>query len=204
MKILIATKNLGKTRETKEILGDFFDCVSLVDLRGSPEIEETGKTFEENSFLKAKSYFDWSAIPTIADDGGLEIDALHGEPGVLSRRWPSFAEASEGKPGREKTDEELIQIALQKLQGVPREKRTARLRVVVTYHDGTRTLSDSQSIEGYIMERVTAKCEPGYPFRAIFWIPEHKKLFQDLTHNEHEAINHRRRALKNIAEKILK
>lgn len=97
MKLLTATKNSGKTREIMSFLGESFDLVSLSDFPGAPEVEETGETFEENALLKARTYFEWSKTPTIADDGGLEIDFLNGEPGVLSRRWPSFAEASEGK-----------------------------------------------------------------------------------------------------------
>src|SRR3989344_8229829 len=108
MKILIATKNPGKAREMKIFLGDGFEIVSLTDLPGAPDVEETGTTFEENALLKAKFYFDWSGIPSIADDAGLEIDYLNGEPGVLSRRWPSYAEASEGWPCSVKTDAELI------------------------------------------------------------------------------------------------
>lgn len=213
MKILIATKNAGKTREFKNVLEKHFECVVLDSFKNAPDVEETGKTFEENSVLKAKLYFEWSGIPSIADDGGLEIDFLGGEPGVKSRRWPSstdipsvakaLADKSEGKIEREKTDQELIDITLEKLKGVPQDKRKAKLRTVVTYYDGSRVISDSQSIEGYITEGEPPPCEPGYPFRAIFWIPKFKKLFQDLTDEEHRSINHRRRAIENVANKIL-
>ena len=153
--------------------------------------------------MKAKFYFEWSGIPSIADDGGLEIDILDGEPGVKSRRWPSPTEISEGKIEREKTDQELINITLEKLKGVPQNKRKAKLRTVVTYYDGSRVISDSQSIEGYITDGEPPPCESGYPFRAIFWIPKFKKLFQDLTDEEHKSINHRRKAIENVANKIL-
>lgn len=203
MKILIATKNPGKAKELRGILEGTFEVVSLADLQNAPDVEEAGKTFEENSLLKAKTYFEWSGIPSVADDGGLEIDALGGEPGVKSRRWPSFAEATEGKPGSEKTDQELIDLALQKLEGVPPEKRTARLRTVGTYYDGTHVLAAAGSIEGSIVEHRPAVCEPGYPFRAIFWVPRFGKVYSDLTHEEHDAVNHRRAAYGELIKKIL-
>ncbi len=74
MKLLIATKNPGKAREIKDFLGIGFEPVSLLDFPDAPDVEETGKTFEENSILKAAKYFEWSGIPSVADDGGLEID----------------------------------------------------------------------------------------------------------------------------------
>ncbi|KKT82025.1 MAG: hypothetical protein A3B99_02215 [Candidatus Yanofskybacteria bacterium RIFCSPHIGHO2_02_FULL_44_12b] len=182
MKILIATKNPAKAREVRTFLGEGFKLVSLFDFSNAPDVEETGKTFEANSLLKARTYFEWSGLPSISDDGGLEIDYLNGEPGVLSRRWP----------GHEASDQELIDIALKKLKGVPKEKRTAHLRTVGTFYDGTNTLVETASIDGYIVEEYPGKCEPGYPFRSIFWIPQFHKLYQDLSHEEHDAVNHRR------------
>lgn len=202
MRILVATKNPGKAREIESFLGSIFEVVSLADFSDAPDIEETGKTFEENAILKAKKYFEWSGIPSVADDAGLEIDCLNGEPGVLSRRWPSFAEASEGRFGREKTDRELIDLALEKLKGVPKEKRTAHLVAVGAYYDGRNTIIEWGSIDGYIVEKQMAECEPGYPFRAIFMITEFGKLYQDLTHEEHEKINHRKLLYQRLAEKI--
>ena len=199
-KILIATKNPGKLREIKEFLGSEFEITSLKDFDNVPEIEENGATFEENSLIKAKFYAEgipsgFSVVfPTIADDGGLEIDFLNGEPGVKSRRWPGY----------EATDEELIDIALEKLKGVPWEKRTARLRTVGTYYDGKRTLQEEGSIKGYITEEKPKKWENGYPFRAILWIPKFKKLFQDLTEEEHTQINHRKIVYQKLGGEILK
>ena len=193
MKILIATKNPGKAMEMKIFLGDGFEIVCLADLSDAPDIDETGNTFEENALLKARFYFEWSGIPSIADDAGLEIDHLNGEPGVLSRRWPGY----------EATDEELIEMALKKLGGVPKERRTAHLRTVGLYYDGKNTLSRTASVEGYITEDYCGHCEKGYPFRSIFWIPKFNKLYQDLTHEEHEEINHRKVVYGQLAKDIL-
>lgn len=193
MKILIATKNPGKAREIKNFLGNNFELVSLGDLPDAPDIEETGKTFEENSILKARAYFEWSGISAVADDAGLEIDFLNGEPGVLSRRWPGY----------EASDQELIDMALNRLKGVSKEKRTAHLIAVGAYFDGHKTIIERGSIDGYIVEKQTADCEPGYPFRAIFWVPKFNKLYQDLTHEEHEQINHRREIYLKLKQRIL-
>lgn len=194
MKILIATKNPGKAREVKSFLESNFEVVSLSDFPDAPEVKETGETFEENAILKAKKYFEWSATPTVADDSGLEIDYLVGEPGVLSRRWPGY----------EATDQELIDMALKKMNGVPKQMRSAHLVAIGAYYDGTNTIIEKGSIDGYIVEEQTVECEPGYPFRAIFWIPQFRKLYQDLTHEEHEKINHRRALYQKLSEKILR
>ena len=143
--------------------------------------------------MKARFYFDWCHIPSIADDGGLEIDYLNGEPGVKSRRWPGY----------EATDEELIEMALKKLEGVPPENRTARLRTVGLYYDGKNTVSRTAAIEGYIVTEYSGSCEKGYPFRSIFRIPQFNKLYQDLTHKEHEQINHRKVVYAQLAKDIV-
>src|SRR3989344_7137692 len=193
MKLLIATKNPGKAREIKQFLGKDFDIISLPDLPDAPDIEETGKTFEENAILKAKAYFEWSSIPSVADDAGLEIDFLNSEPGVKSRRWLGY----------EMKDQEMINTALDKLKGVPMEKRTAHLRTVGAYFDGKNILTETSAIDGYITKEQTAECEPGYPFRSIFWILQFNKLYQDLTHEEHEQINHRKVIYSKLADIIL-
>ena len=88
IKLLIATRNAGKLRELTAMLGDVpFDIVSLNDIGIDDEVEETGETFEENAALKAETYARLSGLPALADDSGLEVDALGGEPGVRSARY---------------------------------------------------------------------------------------------------------------------
>lgn len=192
MKLLIATKNPSKAREIKEFLGDSFELVTLADLKDASDVRETGKTFEENAVLKATKYFEWVGIPSVADDAGLEIDFLNGEPGVKSRRWLGY----------EMADQEMIDMALEKLKGVPTEKRTAHLKTVGAFYDGKNILTETAAIDGYIAERQTAECKPGYPFRSIFWIPKFNKLYQDLTHEEHEQINHRKIVYNKLTSQI--
>jgi len=197
MKLLVATKNLGKAREISSFLGESFGrrikVVSLNDLSGAPDVEETGETFEENAVLKAKAYFEWSGIPSVADDAGLEIDFLNGEPGVKSRRWLGY----------EMSDQEMIDTALEKLRGVPKEKRTARLAAVGVYYDGKNMLVEKGSIDGYIAEEQAIECEKGYPFRTIFVVSRFGKLYQQLTHEEHEQLNHRKLLYGRLASRIL-
>lgn len=191
MKILITTKNPAKAKGIEKYLGDGFEKTFLSS--DAPDIEETGKTFLENALIKAKAYFEWSGVPSVSDDGGLMIDSLNGEPGVLSRRWPGY----------EATDQELIDLALSKLKNVSYDKRTAHLKTVGVYYDGVNTLNVEGSIDGYIVEKQIVSCEKGFPFRAIFWVPKYNKLYQDLTYEEHEQINHRKVVYFQLAEDIL-
>ena len=102
------------------------------------------------------------------------------------------------------TDQEMIDTASEKLRGVPKEKRTAHLVAVGAYYDGKNTIIERGIIDGYIAEKQTIECELGYPFRAIFMVPKFGKLYQDLTHEEHEQINHRRAVYEKLADMILK
>ena len=125
-KLLIATSNPGKLNEIKKYLADLpLTLVSLKDMGITNQAEETGKTFEENAVLKAKYYSDLSGLPTIGDDGGFEIDALNGEPGVKSHRWIHG--------DRDDEDEELIAYTFKNMKGVPVGKRGAELRVVIAF-----------------------------------------------------------------------
>lgn len=191
--LLIATKNPGKAKE----IGGFFaregiETTSLLDFPDIKAIEETGNTFEENAILKAKSYFQLTGLPCIADDGGLEIDALNGEPGVKSRRWI----------GREMTDWEMVDYALLRLKGVPPEKRTARLTAVLAFCDGDVCLTETDALEGVLLEERPTQMDPGLPFRGLLFIPQFGKLYKDLTHEEHESVNHRRKMLTRLLPKI--
>ena len=189
-KILIATTNPGKLREFQEYLRDLnVELLSLKDFPKLLPVEETGSTFDENAILKATQYGHVSGIPTIADDGGLEIDILGGAPGVHSHRWIDKT--------KESSDEELIQHTLALLEDVPKEKRTARLRLVCAFDDGGDIHTSEAAIEGRIVE-TAGEYEPGFPFRALLYIPEYDKLYGEFTKEEHDAINHRRRAVEKL------
>lgn len=162
MKFLLATTNEGKIREYRHLLGQAgIEFVTLAEAGITEKPEETGATCEENAILKAKFYYARAdGMPTLADDGGLEIDALEGEPGVHSRRWP----------GHEASDEELMEYALERMKGVPLEKRTARLTAVLAVATGRGHMHTfAGALEGRITEEPHYPIVPGYPFRSIFY-----------------------------------
>lgn len=208
--MLLGTTNPAKLRELRALLADFPGrLLSPHDIGTPPEIDETGATFEENAILKARAYAAWSGLPTLADDGGLEIDALAGEPGVRSRRWIA---------GREADDAELIAFALHQLAGVPPDRRGARMRVVEALcappsgsvprsgvspnrYDEARfakldkPVLGTGEIRGHIAERASPTIDPGFPFRSIFVVERFDKPYVDLTPAEHASVVHRADAL---------
>ncbi|HEY5382960.1 MAG TPA: non-canonical purine NTP pyrophosphatase [Candidatus Paceibacterota bacterium] len=189
--LLIATSNAGKAGEYKKQLQDLpLTLVSLADI-GLSSIEETGKTFEENARLKARAYAEQSGLPCIADDGGLEIDFLHGEPGVRSRRW---------KTGDENvTDQELADFTIAQMQGVPDDKRAARFRMAMVFVDakGAEHVVE-ESCEGLVPHAASLTVPHGLPFNAVLYIPQFNKIRSELSLEEHEVVNQRTLAIKKL------
>ena len=194
MKLLIATTNQGKLKEIQRFLSDVnIELVSLKDLSIKDVVEETGKTFEENAILKAKFYSEKSGLPTLADDGGFEIDELGGEPGVYSHRWVD--------PTRESSDEELNTYTIERMKHLPEGKRGAQLRLVLALMlpDGTiKTAEDS--VHGIVPIHPTGKLSPGFPFRSLLFLPEINKYYNhdELTELENEKYNHRKKHWNNL------
>lgn len=199
-KLLIATSNPGKLKEYKELLkGLPLEFVSLKDLEIDAKATEDGKNFKENAIKKAKFYSKLTGLPTLSDDGGLEIDYLNGDPGVNSHRWP----------GHEATDEELVKFTLKKMKGVPWKKRGAQLKVVIALKiPGKKVFTSEGKIRGFILTKPREKIIPGYPFRSIFYLPQYRKSFNQLSEEEELKISHRKKAIKEIikflkSEKII-
>src|SRR5271163_2199945 len=152
--LLIATTNRAKLAEYRLILRDIgidLELLSLADLRISQTPEETGATFLDNALLKARFYFDRARIATLADDGGLEIDAFGGEPGVRSHRWLDSG-------GNENdSDEALAAEVIRRMKGVEAARRTARIRATLALmHEENgliRERTAAGAIEGVIAER---------------------------------------------------
>lgn len=196
MKLLLATHNPAKIKELTKGLRGLRDIqlLSLKDSHIADEPDETGTTFAENSVLKAKYYAHLAKMPVIADDGGIAIDVLDGEPGVRSKMWL----------GRSTTDKELIEYALTRLQNVPREKRTARMELVLTFYDPKANVvfAEKGGIEGRVAEKITSNFSPGFPFRALFIVNKYNKYYDELTDDEHHHINHRLQALNRLIPKI--
>lgn len=170
-KLLIATGNPGKVREYKEIFKQLklpVKLISLKELKIKEKAEETGKTFRENAIIKASIFSKLSNLPTLSDDAGIEIDYLKGEPGVKSRRWLGY----------EMTDEEIINTALKKLEGVPKGKRSARLKAIIglNFPPDKKIYTFEGVLKGFIAEKPIKKRLKGYPFRSIF-IPAGDKKY---------------------------
>lgn len=197
-RILIATTNKGKVEELVSVFQDLkekgIELVTLENMLKLMKPNETETSFEGNAKLKAKFYGNKTGLPAIADDGGLMIDILNGEPGVKSRRWP----------GHEGTDQELIDYALEKLKGVPLEKRTARLETCLCFYDYDKQifLTESDHIDGWIAEAPSPVITPGYPYRALFMVKQFNKFYDDLTPEEHAQVNHRLKAAQCLKAKI--
>lgn len=189
--LLVATTNPAKLAEYRILLREFgLEVCSLSDLGINGAVEETGATFAENALLKARHYFEQAHRPTLADDGGLEIDALGGEPGVKSNRWL----------GRECSDAELAGEAISRMRGVEPARRTARLRAaaaLVYEADGRRYEEVAEAaLEGLVAERPYDQMLPGFPYRAILVVPERGgRYVAELDEAEAAALSQRRVAL---------
>jgi len=184
--LIIATRNAGKVREIGEVLaGMEVRLLSLADLPGAPEIEETGATFEENARAKALGIARWSGKIALADDSGLEIDALGGEPGVLSNRY-----AGEGA-----TDAERTAKVLRLMEDTPEAERSARFRcsAALAAPGGEVTVVEGV-VEGAIA--LAPRGGGGFGYDPIF-VPEgDTRTMAELTPDEKNRISHRGRALR--------
>ena len=193
MKIIAATKNKGKMAELDAILKDYdiqllsWDDAGLGDL----EIDETGTTCEENSYIKAKAICDMTGLAALADDTGLFVDALGGEPGINSARYA-------GEHGNDAANRAKL---LEKLQGVPFEERTAKFVTVITvvYPDG-RVLAARGECPGHITEEELG--ERGFGYDSLF-VPEgHEETFAQLPAEYKNSLSHRHKALEKLTEII--
>ena len=189
MKLVLASKNRHKLVELQTILGQLgLEVVLESEVGVDVDVEETGTTFEENSLLKAKAVMEASGMAAIADDSGLEVDALDGAPGVYSARF-----------GGLDSDEARTALLLEKLQGVPDEKRTARFVSVVTcvLPDG-RIVSARGTCEGVIAHAPAGT--NGFGYDPVFYVPGLGKTFSQASSEEKNAISHRGNALQKFCE----
>lgn len=197
-KLLIATKNEGKLKEFKNFLSELpLKILSLKDLKIKENFKETGKTYLQNSTAKALFYARLSDLPTIADDGGIEIEALNFKPGIKSRRWL----------GHEATDEELIIHMIKISKGLPNNNRKAFFRTVVSFAlPNGKIYSSRGEIEGIIAKKPYFKLLKGYPYRSFFYLPKIKKYYHEnqLTNKEQKLYNHRYKAIQGLKPIIRK
>ena len=184
IRLLVATNNPGKVREYEALLRGLPLTLTYPAQEGIDiEVEETGSTFAENARLKAMAYAGASDLLTLADDSGLEVDALGGEPGTRSARYA----------GQEASDEDRYRLLLSKLEGVPWERRTARFRCVIAV---ARLQGEVHIAEG-TCEGVIAfepKGEHGFGYDPVFYMAEHGQTMAELEPEVKNRISHRARA----------
>ncbi|MCH7736119.1 MAG: non-canonical purine NTP pyrophosphatase [Chloroflexi bacterium] len=228
-RLLIATGNPGKMREYAGLLRDIpFELVSLTDLGITHEVEETGETFEENAWLKASEYAVISGLLTLADDSGLEVDALSGEPGIRSARYGGDACAN---------DQDRVRLLLKNMEDVPWEERGARFRCVIAiaksplaplYERGEKaspfvkggregdfraTASDQPGnatlvtqAEGFVagVIQYSPEGDDGFGYDPVFFLPSYGKTVAQLPLDEKNKISHRANAAQMAVESLNK
>lgn len=193
--LLLATRNRGKTKEFRDAFEKIGIAVKdLHDVEGIPDIEETGETFADNAYLKAKAVADIVGIPVLADDSGLCVDALNGAPGVYSARYAG--EAANDAANNEKLLRELGQLRDgSSPQGEIELLSAARFMCVLVLYDpadGSKLQAEG-SVEGHILG--AARGAGGFGYDPLFWIASHDRSMAELTLEEKNAISHRGQAL---------
>lgn len=185
-KLVLASGNRKKIAELQEILGNFGIEVVPQNAFGVPEAEETGTTFVENAIIKARNACRHTGLPAIADDSGIEVDALHGAPGVYSARFS----------GADATDEKNNALLVEKLRDVAEEKRSARYHAVLVlmrHADDPTPLIAHGSWEGNII--LTPRGSNGFGYDPHFLVPELDQTAAELSAEEKHARSHRGKAL---------
>jgi XTP/dITP diphosphohydrolase len=194
-KLVLATHNSGKIKEFERLLAEFVSDVQVLGLKDfpdMPDISETGKTFIENSLLKAHGICEFTKLPTLADDSGLCIDYLNGDPGVYSARWSGF----------HGNDAANIEKVLSQLEGVPLSDRSAHFacEVALVFPTGDE-LTESGKLSGFIT--LSPRGTAGFGYDPIFQPVGSELTLGELAHGEKDKISHRGIAMRAIAPRIL-
>ena len=190
MKVILASQNQHKLVELSNILSKLGFEIALESEYGLDiDVEETGTTFEENSFLKAEAVMKASGLPVLADDSGLMVDALNGAPGVYSARY-----------GHKSSDGERTAFLLENMKDVPDDKRTAKFVCVITclWPDGRKIVARGEC-PGVITREVHG--ENGFGYDPVFYLPELGMTYAELPSEQKNAISHRARALQDFCGK---
>ena len=191
-KLIFATGNENKMKEIRMILGDLdYEILSMKEAGIDADIVEDGKTFEENAIIKATAISTLSGCLVLADDSGLEVDYMDKMPGIYSARWM----------GEDTSYRIKNKAIIDKLEGVPDEKRTARFvcAIAAAFPDG-RVVTKRGTIEGII--GYEERGENGFGYDPIFFLPEYGKTTAELSPEEKNQISHRGRALELIKSEL--
>jgi XTP/dITP diphosphohydrolase len=189
---VIATGNAGKIAEFRSMLaGSDYQAVAPAGIGLQLDVDETGDSYAANALLKAQAYAEASGLPVLADDSGLEVDALAGQPGIRSARY--------GGPGL--TDQQRVALILDKLTGVPPAARTARFRCALALLDpGGRLWQADGTVEGAITTE--PRGENGFGYDPIFLLPDLGRTAAELTEEEKNRLSHRARALAELLTRL--
>lgn len=193
MKLVLASNNAHKLEEIRKILSKLgIEVVPQKELGISIDPEENGQTFEENSYIKAKAIMDACGLPTIADDSGLMVDALHGEPGVHTARYGGETIT---------TDRERYEYLLKQMEGIPQEQRGAKFVTVITLllPDGKKIVARGEC-PGRIL--FSAAGDNGFGYDPVFYSYDAGNSFALLPPEVKNSLSHRARALTALVEKI--
>ncbi len=190
-RIVLATKNKGKIKEMRELLAPMnIEVLSLADFPPVDDAEENGATFAENAMLKARYYFAHTGTPCLADDSGLEVDALGGRPGVYSARYS----------GEDATDATNNAKVLQEMEGIEKDKRTARFRCAMALvGEGIELVSDG-TCEGVLLTE--ERGNGGFGYDPLFYVPKFDRTLAEMSSEEKNGISHRGVAVRKMAELI--
>jgi XTP/dITP diphosphohydrolase len=195
MKFVLATRNSHKATELKRILEELeLECelFTVADFPGAPEVEETEHTFEGNALLKARALAKFTGLAAIADDSGLCVEALDGNPGVLSARWSGASE---------NVDQANLELVLEQIKDVTAENRGANFvcAAVAVFPDGTELVAIGE-MYGNLLDAPTG--ENGFGYDPIFVPTGFSKTTAEMSAFEKDAISHRGKALKDLAHQI--
>jgi XTP/dITP diphosphohydrolase len=192
-RIVLATHNRDKLQEMQQVLSVLkIRLLTLDDFPDIGEIAETGETLMDNALIKARTVHQQSELPAIADDTGLEVDALDGAPGIYSARYA----------GDSATYNDNVMKLLSELKHLPAQQRNARFRSVVSYVNGDIELSAEGTVDGIITEK--PRGSRGFGYDPVFLIPHLNKTFAELSTEEKNIISHRGLALGKLRKLLIK
>jgi len=191
-KLILATRNKGKLKEIQVLLSDLdIDIMSLDEAENAPHVVEDGKTFMENAFKKAKVIAEATGIMALADDSGLEVDALDGAPGVYSARYS----------GENASDASNNEKLLAGLKGVSSGKRGAHFScVIIVYHPSGQWISTEARCEGEITMNPSG--DQGFGYDPVFYIRSIKRTMAQLSPEEKNSLSHRGKALRKLKSEL--
>ncbi len=180
---ILATRNRDKIKEYKDKLACTIQLKTMDDFPDLPDVVEDGNSLRENAYKKAREIHQYTGLPAIADDTGLEVDALHGAPGVYSSRFA----------GNTASYQDNVIKLLNDLKGIPPEQRSARFRTIIAFVDGTEEWDVDGVVDGLILNK--QKGTGGFGYDPVFYYKPLQKTFSELDIKEKNEISHRGKAI---------